>query len=273
MENKKYFFLSGLPRSGNTLLSSILNQNPELKVSANSFLCDHLYQTAMFFHSEKYHNFQDKKSLDNLLKCSFDSYYKDWNAKYIIDRGLWGTPINLHLLQEYLNNEIKIICPVRNIVEIIASFIKVNPQKLRNEFLNEVQSGLRFNGSYKSEIELLCEVVTRPNGQLEQQLFSLNNLLKHENKKYLHIIEYENLISSTEQTIDSIYEFLEIPKFKHNLSYIKQFKIDNIEYDDTIFGGKLHDLKSKIKKPNYKVEDILPEFLIQRYSNMEFWRN
>lgn len=265
--------MAGLPRSGNTLLSSILNQNPELKVSANSFICDYLYQTAMFFHSEKYYNFPDKKSLDNLLKSSFDSYYKDWDAKYIIDRGSWGTPINLRLLQEYLNHEIKIICPVRNIVEIIASFIRVNPQRLKNDLQNEIQTGLRFNDSFKSEVELMCEVVTRPNGQLEQQLFSLNNLLKPENRKYLHIIEYENLVSCTEETIDSIYEFLDIPKFKHNFNYIKQFKIDNVQYDDSIYGGKLHDLKSKIKKPSYKVEDVLPQFLIERYSNMEFWRN
>ena len=30
MENQKMFFLSGLPRTGNTLLSAILNQNPDI---------------------------------------------------------------------------------------------------------------------------------------------------------------------------------------------------------------------------------------------------
>ena len=35
---KKYFFLAGLPRCGNTLFSSILNQNPNIKVTANSLL-------------------------------------------------------------------------------------------------------------------------------------------------------------------------------------------------------------------------------------------
>ncbi len=28
--NKKYFFITGLPRTGNTLLSSLLNQNPDI---------------------------------------------------------------------------------------------------------------------------------------------------------------------------------------------------------------------------------------------------
>lgn len=265
--------MAGLPRSGNTLLSTLLNQNPEIKVSANSFLCEHLYQTAMFFHSEKYKNFPDKKSLDNLLSCTFDSYYKDWNSNYVIDRGPWGTPVNLYILKEYFNCEIKIIVPVRNIVDIIASFIRVNPQKLKSEIQNEINSGLRFNNGYKSEVELMCEIVTRSNGQLEQQLFSLHNLLKPENKKYLEIVEYNDLISSPEKVINSIYDFLGIPKFKHDFNKIEQFNANGVMYDDTIFGGKLHKLNETVKKPDYKIEDILPKFLIDRYSNMEFWRN
>ena len=37
MFEKKYYFLAGLPRAGNTVLSSILNQNSRVQVSANSF--------------------------------------------------------------------------------------------------------------------------------------------------------------------------------------------------------------------------------------------
>tara|TARA_B100001094_G_C18131979_1_gene772800 strand:- start:403 stop:528 length:126 start_codon:yes stop_codon:yes gene_type:complete len=35
---KKIFFISGLPRSGNTLLSSLLNQNPDITVSGQSII-------------------------------------------------------------------------------------------------------------------------------------------------------------------------------------------------------------------------------------------
>ena len=33
---KKIFFLVGMPRAGNTLLSSILNQNPDIAVTPNT---------------------------------------------------------------------------------------------------------------------------------------------------------------------------------------------------------------------------------------------
>ena len=35
-KKRKLFFLVALPRSGNTLLASILNQNPDIAATANS---------------------------------------------------------------------------------------------------------------------------------------------------------------------------------------------------------------------------------------------
>lgn len=270
---KKYFFLSGLPRSGNTLLSSILNQNPDIKVSANSFLCDHMYQTAMFFRSEKYCNFPDQKSLENLLSATFDSYYKDWDAKYIIDRGPWGTPINLTLLKEYLNNEIKIVCTVRDIVEIVASFLRVSREKLIQEYQHEVNAEMRYNRSYKSEDEILCEIIMRPKGQLENCLLSLHNLLKEDNRQFLHLVEYKNLVLDPEKEIEKIYDFLEIEKFSHKYHYVHQFEVNNVRYDDSMWQGELHKLNKKVKLSDYVVNDILSPNLIHKYSNLEFWRN
>ena len=144
-----------------------MNQNPVIKVSANSFLCDHMYQTAMFFHCEKYCNFPDKKSLSNLITSSFDSYYKEWDAKYIIDRGPWGTPSNLELLKRYVTNDIKIICTVRDIVEILASFIHKLPNYIDIELQKEIQNGFRFEESYKTDLEIKCEWLTSPKSQLD----------------------------------------------------------------------------------------------------------
>jgi hypothetical protein len=270
---KNYFFLAGLPRSGNTLLSSILNQNPEILVSANSFLCEHMHQTALFQFHEKFKNFPDENSVNNLISSTFDSYYKDWDAKYIIDRGPWGTPSNLYLLENYLSNDIKIICTVRDILEIISSFIRVTPDNIFNQLKEQIQNNQRFLESYKSDIELMCEIVTEPSGQLEHFMFSLNNLLKEKNRGYLHIVEYNDLITDTDKTIERIYDFLEIEHYRHNYKYIKQFAVNGIEYDDSIFGGDLHKVKSKIKQKKYVVEDILPPHIIQKYSNLEFWRD
>lgn len=275
MQNKKYYFLAGLPRTGNTLLSSILNQNPKLKVSANSFMDDYLYRNFLFFQDEKFLNFPDETSLNNLLSNSFDSYYKDWDADYIIDRGMWGTPTNIFLIKRYIKNEIKIICTVRDVVEIIASFLRVSEKGLKLALQNDIRENKRFDFSYKTELELLCEMLMSPTGQIEKSLFSLKNLVDNESKDIFHIVEYNDLVKNTEQTIRKIYNFLNIEYFSHNYESIEQFKINNIKYNDSIYGEnmKLHELKKTISIPHYNVTDILSPRLIQKYSNLEFWRN
>lgn len=273
MGNKKYFFLAGLPRTGNTLLSSILNQNKDINVSANSFLPDIFAHGESLRTGDLYQNFPDENSLSDYLSSIFDSYYKNWSGKYIIDRSPWGTPQNLHYLKKYLKNDIKIIVTVRDIVQIIASIIKQNPLFLRRNYEYEIENRWRFPGSYKTELEIKCEIITSSYGQLEHSMFSLLNLLQEENKKYLHIIEYDDLINDTENVIDKLYDFLEIENYNHDYENISNFNVNGMIYNDEIHQCGLHDVCSSIRKKNYDIGDILTEDIISKYSGREFWRN
>ena len=75
---KEYYFLTGLPRSGNTLLGSIINQNNKISLTANTILTDVLYQLHLLTDCEILRNFPDKKSFNNIIKNVFDNYYKHW---------------------------------------------------------------------------------------------------------------------------------------------------------------------------------------------------
>jgi len=120
---KKIFFLVGIPRAGNTLLSSILNQNPDIAVTPNSIVPDILSNTLKLKDTDIFKNYPDHKSFNNIAHHVFDLYYKDWDFKYIIDRSCWGTPGNLKILKEILK-DIKIIVLVRDIIEVLGSFIR-----------------------------------------------------------------------------------------------------------------------------------------------------
>ena len=270
---KKYFFLAGLPRSGNTLLCSLLNQNKDIICSANSPLSDILFNLDKVNYSPIFDNFKDYSSLNNLIKNSFASYYQSFDCKYIIDRGPWGTPTNLNLLKKYLNQEIKVIVLVRSIVDILASFVRLNPYSMIVDlYTKEVNCGYRFENTYKNDIEVMCEVLMSPTGLIEKELLSLHNLMMEENKNSFHILEYDDLVSQPEKSIESVYEFLEIPLYeKHDFKKIDQFSLNGVQYEDN-FVKDLHKLKSKIEPPNYKITDILPEKMIKKYSDIEFWR-
>ena len=101
---KDIFFLHGLPRAGNTLFSSIMNQNPDVGVSANSICADMMGHLFMLKHTDIFKNYPDHKSFDNVAKSVLENYYKDWPYKYIIDRAPWGWPINLKFLKETRSN-------------------------------------------------------------------------------------------------------------------------------------------------------------------------
>ena len=260
---KKYYFLCGLPRSGNTLLSSILNQNKNIQVSANSFIPDVFCSLDRLFETDLYQNFPDKGSIENLMENVFDSYYKDIDANVIIDRSPWGIEGNLNYLKRYLNSEIKIICLVRPISEILCSFIKLNPS-----FLN------KFNS-----VEEKCEYLLHDTSHLATYYQAIRNLTINEvNTQNLNfvLIDYKSLIENTEKVIDGIYNFLEIEeKFHHTFDYIEQFQFNNLNYDDKVFDCKLHFLKEKIEYKNYNVEEILPKNIIEKYlsGSVNFWEN
>ena len=69
MENqsRKLFFLIALPRSGNTLFTSIINQNSEIACTANSVTLEIMKNLFLIKTTDTFQNFSDHKSLDNVL--------------------------------------------------------------------------------------------------------------------------------------------------------------------------------------------------------------
>ena len=70
---KEYNFFCAMPRAGSTLLSSLINQNPKICLTANSVLPDVLFQILNIKHQDIFKNFPDKKSIHNLSNRVFDN--------------------------------------------------------------------------------------------------------------------------------------------------------------------------------------------------------
>ena len=261
--SKKYFFMAGLPRSGNTLLSSILNQNPDINVSANSIVPGIFLNIHQLFDSEIFVNFPDQKSLDNVMSNVLDNYYANWTGKYIIDRSSWGTPGNLSYLKTYLQDEIKIICPVRNLLEIAESFKK---------FPFPLYPDESYKFLYTDEESFFYDRFFETFDSIGRGYWSVKNLCEKENRHYAHFIEYNDLVANPKKEIEKIYDFLEIPKYEHHYNHIDQFKVNNMCYNDKDYIEDLHTLKSVIQKSSTTTDNI-PEKIKQKYAGLEIWRN
>jgi len=256
--SKKYYFLAGLPRSGNTVLSSILNQNPKIQVSANSFVSTIFCHVLDQSENIAYKNFPDEKSLRDCASGIFYSYYKSWKGNIIIDRSNWGTPGNLRILQQYCPNEIKIICPVRSVNEILASFI-----------IKYHESG-KIDINNKFEVEKACDNLMDVNGIITRSVLSVNNLSKSEYRDMVHFMHYDNFCSNPQKEISLIYDFLKIKNYKHNFINIKEYGVNGISYNDDILGCELHTVRKIVSKSDYKIEDILPQSIIKQYEKATF---
>jgi len=259
---KEIFFLNGLPRAGNTLFASIMNQNPKVAVSANSICADMMGELFSLKTTDIFQNYPDHKSFDNVATKVFEHYYQDWKADYIIDRAPWGMPPNIHFLKHTRKN-IKIIVLVRDVIEILASFIK----------FTQLHPGSYIDPERNRSIEEKCDALMNKDGVIIKELIGIKHLFRPENKGLYHMIEYHDFVAHPKKTIEEVYDFLEIPKFKHRYINLDQFKVNGLHYDDSILGGDLHKIKTDVITPSkYDARTIIPKSTIDKYEQCNFWK-
>lgn len=263
---KKYYLLNGISRAGNTLFGSLLNQNKDISVTGNSIIPDLLFKINKMRQEENFKNFPLQKQLDNVLNNVFNNYYENLTAKYIIDRSTWGLTDYMDLAKKHIPNELKIIVLVRDIPEVLASFVD-HSNKNPDFFLNLVGT------NPLEKCDFLMGYNPNHIGQIYGQLSAIKNLILNY-RESIKIIEYNDLINNTKSTLDSVYDFLEIPKFNHSFENLSQLNIDGVSYDDTVLGGNLHTIKTdKIEKRKYDVEEVLTPYVYKKYSGYEIWRD
>jgi sulfotransferase len=203
----------------------------------------------------------------NVFLHSFmNNFYKDVKEPVVIDREkAWGTPGNLALIKEYITPTPKIIFTVRDILDIIASFVKMDATYLKT---NTANSG-SFHLNYRSEKDSVVEHLMSDYGDIDKALLSLSSAFLPENKSVFHIVEYNDLVLKPEETMSGIYKFLELPEYKHNFKKIEKVEVD----DDESIGlpKNLHEIRKSISKSTTST-DILSDYIKHKYSNMEFWR-
>ena len=256
---KKYFFLNGMPRAGNTLLASILNQNPDICCTPNSVTLEIYKNLFLLKETEVFLNYPDYQSLDNVLNNVLNNYYKNWHYKYIIDRGPAGTPGNLKLLKKHFKQPIKIIFLVRPILEVLASWI---------DWANRTPDSFIRKMGNPTEA---CHKLMQQDSLIMKEMRCMENLLKPENKHHVHFVDYDEIVFKPQETINGIYKFLKIPKFKHRFINLDQVTVNGLSYNDTIIGKNMHTIKTEgLTKTKRDIKSILSKEIIKTYGKIKF---
>jgi len=256
---KSYYFISGLPRSGSTLLSGILKQNPDFYADIASPVQTITETSIDNITSSETNLTSTEDQRKNLMYGILDGYYKHIDKPVIFDssRG-WTKKTNfLKALFPYT----KILCPVRDIVSILNSFEVISS---KNPFHTKTFA------NHTDNVFARCDSMMDKGGGIVagpwialQEGYALNS-------EIIMFVEYENLCKYPEKTMKEIYNFLEKPYYEHDF---KNVEYSNETFDKTCNLKDLHTVKRKVEYNPPK--NIFPPEIVKKYKEMgmEFWRD
>ena len=257
-------------RSGNTLLSAILNQNPEIHSGSLSPLCQHVWNSYnTFLNNENDVRIKNKDYEIRIIKGLFENFYQNVEKPFIFDRDKnWVTPANLNILKKYISPMPKVIFTVRPLLECVVSYINILGDAIEQLMIKD--GWIVDPGALDNDVK--CDFILRPNGPVMRNLQSFYSIYKEENNKIIHLVEYGSLVKNPKETMNGIYNFLELPNFKHDFNNIKKIEEegDNLVFKNiyNIGGvGDLHKINSKIQKSSTVVKDFFSNSCIKKYEN------
>ena len=258
-KNKQLFFLVAQPRSGNTLFASIMNQNSEIACTPNSITLEIMKDLFLLKNTDVFQNYPDHRSLDNVLDVVYDTYYKDWPQRIIIDRGPVMTPSNFALMQKHFKRPFKCIVLLRNLMDVLASYMQwytENPDAFPN----------RYN--CKNDEEKLG-MIMNTKGAVAKDLEAIKNSYNYPG--LCHYVKYDDLVSQPEQEFRKIYQFLNEPYFNHRFNNLDQVSVNGLSYDDTIVGSNMHKLfDGPVRKVYNPYIEKIPERIREKYGHIRF---
>ena len=252
-------FISGLPRSGSTLLAAILRQNPRLHAGMSSPVGS-LFMALQGAMSRRNEGaiFIDEGQKRELLKGIFHSYYHAIHPQKVVfdTNRAWCSKLPTLVR---LFPAAKVICCVRHIPWIMDSIERL----------------IRDNAFELSAIfgyESLNTVYTRLNrlatsdGLVGFALDALREAFWSEYADRLILVGYEALVKRPEDTLKQLYDFLGERWYAHDFN--------NVEYEAEAFDlalgtPNLHKVRRKVEW--IERETILPPELFNRFTNDAFW--
>ena len=253
MPTQSLHFLSGLPRSGSTVLAAILNQNPNTHVSTTSGLVHALDGLANTWQNAPLLNDNDpkRKKLEHAMRVVATSFHAQETTKPVVidkSRG-WPVPVIIRSMAQVLGCQPKIIATVRSVPDCAASFVRVAKPDNLTAFIEKGELFAHLKAAYQT---LEAGYRAFP----ECFLF----------------VEYEDLLANPKRELDRIHAFLDLPPFDYDIDHIDGSSVK--ENDEFIHGyAGMHDIKPKLaRQHNQSAKDVLG-YHYSQFCHPEFWRD
>jgi len=238
---QKIFFNASLPRAGSTLLQNVMMQNPDIYSTPTSGIVEFLLQSRTIYSTGDAFKAQEseimKKGFKGFCRGGLFGFFNEITDRpYVIDKSrAWS---GHYRFLDFFEPNPKVIVMVRNLKSIFASMEK-------NYRKNPHKDPLIVNGAelknMTRETRMIHFSVTPPVGP---SLEWLSDLIGQGLDKNVLFIRYEDFCTNPENEVNRIYDYLELPRFKHDFNNVEQLTHEN-DVIHGIFGD--HEIRKEIK--------------------------
>jgi sulfotransferase len=240
-------FISGLPRSGSSLLAAILRQNPGFHAAMSGPVCGIV--TALLRSmgaAQEYAQFLSPEQRRRIIHSVFDAYYSDLAGKQLIFDTNREWTAHLALLTD-LFPQARVVCCLRSPAWILDSFerrVQSSPFLRGKMFPAEAGD----NVYSRADFMLKKSVLAAPLQGLRQAWYG-------EHAHRLIGIRYDSLTENPAAVIGRLYALLGQPPFAHDFEHLE---FDEQEFDAQLGMPGLHKVRARIE-PNRRATILPPD--------------
>lgn len=221
--------MSGLPRSGSTLLTKLLSQHTDIFASSTSPLLDYVIPAVeQLYKLKRDHSAGHYIHVQKILTASAFAFY-DTEKTHIIDKNrAWLS--NYESINTDLKQDPKVILTLRPVEEVVASFYKL---------INHTNNGT----------ETPEQIFINRIAEIYQEIISKAYL-----KDKLYITTYKQITENTHSTLHEIEKYIGVDTATYDINNI----VDITPEDDSKWGiPHLHDIRATISNESLDPESIL----------------
>lgn len=222
----KLHVISGLPRSGSTLLCNVLNQNPRFFASSTSFLLPIVNSIiTAWSNSVEIKNLLDKEKdktedrMDSSLKSFIETWYEVENKEVVFDKSR-GWVLN-HLLLRKIFPDSKFIVMIRDLRNVFASIEK---QYLKNPLLEEAVTPTGKTIFHRADHLFSSESV------IGSPIVGIEDIIRRKVNRNILFVIYEKFSTDPEAVMKKIYNFIGEDYFSHDFDNVVNTAIDPDAY-------------------------------------------
>lgn len=256
-----------MPRALSTMFQNIVGQNPDFYVTPTSGVLELLYGARANFSTSMEFKAQDpnlmKRAFAGFCKTGIEGYFNAiTDKKFVLDKSRgWG--VYKGFLDSFYG-ETKVICMVRNLKDIVASYEKIYRKNQNQHDPIRNDSDARGTTVHKRVEEWM-----HPTNTIGRALERISEMINLGYADKVLFVRAEDLCLYPETEMTRIYQYLDIPYFAHDFDNIQQITSE----DDSVFGlsPDLHIIRPKLEMKPSDADNILGRDITQRLYEINRW--